>query len=273
MTKVNKLAAGGLAAIMLFSFYGCKGKQENIQDKSAITENCMVIGVDESEERIDSINVVSVNSNEKKLSVLSIPEDIQFVKEKYSGKITDSNIEDIMNELSSETKINIQKYIVLDFDAVLSVLSEMGNVSFEIPDIYGDGQGMVYDDNSQNLHISLTPGMQELTPEEMLDVIRYIKGNISEDGTYQTYSDGEIGRIAMQQSLIKALLEQKRDKYSSSVMLDILKELPDSLKTNLDAGDIINGYNLFKNLDKDNVDFNIMEGEFVSENNVKYFRH
>ena len=56
-------------------------------------------------------------------------------------------------------------------------------------------------------------------------------------------------------------------------MLDILKELPDSLKTNLDAGDIINGYNLFKNLDKDNVDFNIMEGEFVSENNVKYFRH
>lgn len=51
------------------------------------------------------------------------------------------------------TGIPINYYVDFSFDAVAHVIDELGPIEFTIPDLYGDGVGMVYDDPVQSLHI------------------------------------------------------------------------------------------------------------------------
>lgn len=277
MNKKGLIVISVITIICIF-FVACNkankrnnSKQDNeLQGKQELL-SCIVIGVDESGKQIDSIMIASLNYSDETVSVLAVPSDIRCVKEKYANMITSNNLEKIVGDISAACNIDVDKYIVLTLETVSSILSEFGNITFDIPDLYGDGVGMVYDDNIQNLHISLSPGRHKLTPEEMMHVIRYIKGNLNSEGRRATYDNGEIDRLYMQQSLIKSIFEQKSKILEDTNVLSIIKTFPSKLKTNLTSKDIVEAYKLISNIEVADIFLKTMQGQYLDDGYIKYF--
>lgn len=264
---MNKKLSVIIGVFMILCICCACGKK--IDTTTNVNTNYLAIGIDNGK-RIDSIMVISINDNEN-LSVLSIPRDIRDIKEKYKSGINSSNIDNVKNDLSNLLDTKIDKYIVFDFETLLRVFSQIGNVDFEIPDLYDDGVGMIYDDDVQDLHISLVPGQHSLSPEDMLYVIRYIKNNANENGDFLTYENGDVDRINMQHQLINSLIVQKQKIFSESDILDIYKSLFDKLLTNLNSSDIIRLYNIVNEINPNNIVFKILDGQYITEDNEKYF--
>lgn len=212
--------------------------------------NILLMGVDEGGLRTDCIMVGSYDTEAKTAKLLSIPRDTRMrIGAKYqkinaahaisssSGGIMGA--QGTVEAVTRLTGIPINFYIELPFSAVAECIDLLGPVTFEIPDLYNDGVGMVYDDPVQNLHINLKPGLQELNGEQVVHLLRYRKGNLR-NGVRRGYAQGDIERIEMQQRFLRELVDQKLNATLILKLPAIFKQLSGSIKTNLSVKDVIN---------------------------------
>ena len=211
--------------------------------------NVLLMGVDEGGLRTDCIMVGSYDTEAKTAKLLSIPRDTRMrIGSKYqkinaahaissaSGGIMGA--QGTVEAVTRLTGIPINFYIEFPFDAVAECMDLLGPVTFEIPDLYNDGVGMVYDDPVQNLHINLKPGVQELNGEQVVHLLRYRKGNLK-NGVRHGYTQGDIERIEMQQRFFRELVDQKLNSTLILKLPAIFKQLSGSIKTNLTVKDVI----------------------------------
>ena len=196
-------------------------------------ENYLFIGLD-GREHIDTIMLAQVSKDG--IDVTSIPDNTMFLQE-YTGRFMPDTIEKLLKTTPALTGKEVNKYVAADIDDALELLSEIDGVKFEIPDLFGDGEGMVYDDPYQNLHIDLKPGEHELTGEEMLQVMRYRRSNMKDDG-YNTYDEGDLDRIKMTHSLLEQLVNQKRNILLSDEFFEAARGVMNSTVTNIGADDV-----------------------------------
>lgn len=211
--------------------------------------NVMFLGLDESELRTDCIMIVSYDTEFKQARVLSIPRDTRmhigsrYQKINAAHAIKASHGEAIgaqgtVEAVTRLTGIPINYYVELPFDAVEKCIDIIGPVTFDVPDLGGDGVGMVYDDPVQDLHINIKPGLQELDGEQVVHLLRYRKGNYIK-GKTRTYKNGDVERISVQQDFVKALISQKLNaKLIADVPL-LFNQLSKDLKTNLSFRDVV----------------------------------
>lgn len=207
--------------------------------------NVLLTCVDMDGLRTDAIMLAQYDSERNKVSVLSIPRDTRvFVGNRYQkinaahaflyedGKI--GGPEAICGTVSRLTGVPINYYIDFSFDAVAQIMNDLGPVNFDIPDVHGDGRGMVYDDPIQGLHINLPPGNHDLNGSEVVHLLRYRKNNRG-----QGYVDGDIGRIRLQQNFIKALADQKLNASLILKVPSIFKDVVDNIDTNISLSDVV----------------------------------
>ena len=211
--------------------------------------NVLLMGVDEGGLRTDCIMVGSYDTEAKTAKLLSIPRDTRMrIGAKYqkinaahaisssSGGIMGA--QGTVEAVTRLTGIPINYYVELPFSAVAECMDLLGPVTFEIPDLYHDGVGMVYDDPVQNLHINLKPGLQELNGQQVVHLLRYRKGNLR-NGVRRGYAQGDIERIEMQQRFLRELVDQKLNATLILKLPAIFKQLSGSIKTNLTVRDVI----------------------------------
>lgn len=211
--------------------------------------NVMFLGLDESELRTDCIMIASYDMEFKQARVLSIPRDTRmYIGSRYqkinaAHAIKASHGEAIgaqgtVEAVTRLTGIPINYYVELPFDAVEKCIDIIGPVTFDVPDLGGDGVGMVYDDPVQDLHINIKPGPQELDGEQVVHLLRYRKGNYIK-GKTRTYKNGDVERIGVQQDFVKELIAQKLNaKLIADVPL-LFNQLSKDLKTNLSFKDVV----------------------------------
>lgn len=212
--------------------------------------NVLLMGVDVEGLRTDAIMVASYDTDKNEVNMLSIPRDTRmYVGTKYqkinaahaiggmTGKI--AGPEGTIEAVTRLTGIPINYYVEFSFDAVANVIDTLGPITFEIPDLYNDGVGMVYDDPVQDLHINLKPGVQELNGQQVVQLLRYRKGNKKADGTRDSYLDGDRGRMDVQQQFLKALVDQKLNASLIMKIPALFKQMSSDLKTNLTLPDVI----------------------------------
>lgn len=192
------------------------------------------------------------------LIVTFIPRD--KVKNYLPDDINTDTVERLRDTLARLTGMELSKYIVMDMSSAETLLEKAGTVSFTIPDLYGDGVGMAYDDPYQDLHISLSPGEHELTAKKIMQVIRYRKGNVNEEGRYNSYENIDKSREEMTMELLQSVVSQKtpgKDKND-----DILRAAEaaagENVITNIGVGDI---QAVYKAVIKGRVKFEIFEKE------------
>jgi len=180
----------------------------------------LLIGADDRKDeqgRSDTMILVFLNPRSHQVAMLSVPRDLKVhIPGHGSTKINASYAYggvDLARETIEEVfGVDIDYYAKADFKGFVEIVDMLGGVEVEVPDVEGRGRGMNYDDNWDNLHIHLKPGVQRLDGTQAIGFVRYRKSNTPGLG------DGDFGRSARQQQFLKAMVQQKL-KISNALQL------------------------------------------------------
>lgn len=168
--------------------------------------NIMILGMEDL--RTDTIIFASLCPDSKSINLISIPRDTYIHRKgKDSGQLRKINSVYQDNGLKGlETTIShiledvpIHHYIELDYEGVINIVDSIGGVEVDVP------FHMKYLDTSSKpvLDINIPQGLQNLDGKQVLDFLRYRKGN-----NKLGYIDGDIGRIKSQQSFLKSFAKK-----------------------------------------------------------------
>lgn len=234
------------------------GTEGTVAVENSGTINVLVMCTDEDGLRTDAMMLASYNTEENKVNLLSIPRDMRmFVGNRYQkanaahAYMTDGVIGGATAACEAVTRLTgvpINFYIDFSFDGVAHIIDELGPVNFTIPDIYGDGVGMVYDDPVQSLHINLPPGTYDLNGAQVVQLLRYRKGNADPvTGIRKSYANGDADRIKVQQEFLKALVDQKLNLALIQKIPSIFTDIKNEMDTNLTVKDVLRYSKYLKN--------------------------
>ncbi len=285
--SLSVILLGALVAIGMdyFDFSFFQNDSDILQAEGTESDeniNVLLLGVDVEGLRTDAMMIASFNTKTKDVNLLSIPRDTRmYIGSKYQkinaahaiGSIVSyenmAGAEGSMEAVMRLTGIPINYYIEFSFYAIQSMFDAIGPVHFEIPDLYDDGVGMVYDDPVQDLHINLPPGEYDLTGEQVVQLLRYRKGNKKEGGTRDGYPDGDKGRIEMQQKFIKAVVDQKLNAGLVLRIPAIFKSLSENIKTNLTISDVLKYSKYLNDFSSEHIHTFTLPGHFSEEGEIK----
>lgn len=275
------------AVCMGFDFTGSRNT-EMVDNTSTVEAadgkiNVLIMAVDVDGLRTDAMMLASFDTETKEVNMLSIPRDTRiYVGNRYQkinaahafvGK--DGEIGGPTAACEAVTRITgipINYYVDFSFDAVAHVINELGPIEFEIPDLYGDGVGMVYDDPVQSLHINLPPGKYGdgddcdypgLNGQQAVWLMRYRHGNVDPDtDTFKGYANGDKDRVEMQQKFIKAVVDQKLNASMILKIPSIFKTISSEIKTNFTINDVIKYSKHLSGFSSENIHSYELPGEF-----------
>ena len=156
--------------------------------------------------RTDTMMVLSYDTVEQKVGVVSIPRDT--ITQRETGKnpklvYGSGGVERRIEEISDMLGIVIDGYVKVDINGFIALVDYLDGVDFYVP------VDMNYDDPVQNLHIHYQKGMQHLNGQQAMEVARYRHDNNNPDGTpgpNQDYTD--VGRTKTQQEILIALAKK-----------------------------------------------------------------
>ena len=223
---------------------------------------------DDGDSRSDSIVVVGYNSVNNQITTLNIPRDTiisipdewwPIMVENYpiiEGDNKDMKQINVLTYYGNERgmeflekyvedllDIEIDYYAHFDLAGFRYLIDSIGGVEFDVP------MRMKYSDPSQNLYIDLQPGLQVLDGDKAEQLLRFRKDNYN-----RGYRRGDLERIEVQQSFIKAFLKKAS---SIDTILSNPKAYYDTLTkhvdTNFGLSDALKYVGEIKKLDIENI--------------------
>ena len=225
---------GGLAGMLATAV----GHDENTK-KNLGEFRCLVLGISTDEEGAlltDTIMVASYNPNTQKATLLSIPRDTytgntpsratayEKINSVYSRH---EDPQDVLDEVNEITGLDLKYYIIIKNEGFIKLVDAIGGITFNVP------IDMDYDDTSQDLHIHLKAGVQELDGDKAEQLVRFRHNN---DGTSypEEYGDNDTGRMRTQREFIMAVIEQTAKVENIFKLGQILEVLKENVITNID---------------------------------------
>ena len=195
-----------------------------------------VVGaVDEDETRTDALMVVTMDTRQKTVNVMNIPRDTMCnnsasgASRKINAAYAIGGIDQTKREIERLMGFRPDKYVIVNFDGIAAIVDAIGGVDYEVP------FRMQYDDPSQNLHIDLDAGMQNLSGDEVVEFLRWRHNN---DYSVQ-YENGDEGRVENQQAFLKELARQVLRLSNITRIPSIAEAVFDNVKTDLTAGELL----------------------------------
>ena len=239
--------------------------------------NVLLMGVDVDGLRTDAIMLASFDTETKEVNMLSIPRDTKmYIGNRYQKINAAHAFVDESGEIGGATAtceavtritgIPINYYVDFSFDAVAHVIDELGPIEFTIPDLYGDGVGMVYDDPVQSLHINLPPGDYQMNGQQAVWLMRYRHGNVNPStGVFKGYVNGDSDRVEMQQKFLKAVVDQKVNASLILKIPSIFKDISSEIKTNFTVSEVIKYSKYLADFSSVNIHSYSLPGEYSSD--------
>ncbi len=273
------------AVCMGIDFNGMNG-EEQVDNTSTVLAadgkiNVLLMAVDVDGLRTDAMMLGSFDTETKEVHIMSIPRDTRmYIGNRYQkinaahAYATNGVIGGPTAACEAVTRITgipINYYIDFSFDAVAHVVNELGPIEFEIPDLYGDGVGMVYDDPVQSLHINLPPGKYGEGPDcdypgldgsQAVWLMRYRHGNADASGNFKGYTNGDKDRVEMQQKFISAVVDQKLNTSLILKIPSIFKTISSEIKTNFTVSDVIKYSKYLSGFSSENIHSHELPGRF-----------
>ncbi len=188
----------------------------------------LLVGTDMWDGNTDTIMVVSYDTKEQDINIMSIPRDT-MINEKWDLKKINSvysrtggSIDSLSNRVQKLIGFKPDFYVKVDLTMFVKLVDLVGGVEFDVP------QDMKYDDPYQDLHIDLKKGVQVLDGQHAMQLVRF-----------RRYSEGDIKRVEVQQAFMKALIKECLSiKHWGKVKayIDLAME---NIQTDLEAGSIV----------------------------------
>ncbi len=214
----------------------------------------------------DTIILASLNIEEKKAVLLSIPRDLSApiegkgwrkinnvnayaeVQSKGSGGLA------VSQAISDIFDIPIDYYLRLDFDGFVNIIDEIGKIDVYVKNtlddktypILGNEEIEPYEDRFEHLYIE--KGWQKMDGELAL---KYVRSRHS-----RGVEGSDFARSKRQQKVLEAVKEKLLSKYilfKPMMITNIIEELDEHVSTNLKIWEIVKLWNIFKNIEDKNI--------------------
>ena len=227
--------------------------------------NIMLMGVDERVEdvgRSDTLMVASLDSNQEKVSLLSIPRDTRVQIKRhgydkinaayaYGGEALSKNT------VESFLGINIDHYIIVNTSSFGKMIDAIGGIDIDVENrmFYEDP----WDDNG-GLVIDLKPGFQHMDGKTAITYVRYRD------------EEGDAGRVRRQQRFMRACFDKLSDPSMMVKLPEIIKEARNAVKTDLSISEMIELAKTLKLADEsaEGLKTGIVPGRWAYINGVSY---
>ena len=251
------------------------------KEKDPINKTLAVFGVDEDGYRTDVIFVVNYNSETQKTRIISVPRDtkvewdsemrtkmealkgysvsISKINEMTSYVGIDNITEFTIPQIEEILDVQIDNYVIITLSAFREIVDAVGGVEVDVPAL--DGDGLHYDDNAQDLHIHLSPGVQTLNGEEAEGLVRFRKG----------YAEGDVGRIKTQQLFLEGLFNKITSPQIITKVPAIVNAVLKTVTTDIKLSEISEYTPYLKSLGESNLKCDIIPGESSYQNSKSYF--
>ncbi|ATW24242.1 LCP family protein [Candidatus Formimonas warabiya] len=256
-----------VTGIMAVSGYLMWGKQPTdtkpveedwIQVKGRI--NILLLGTDEklgTNSRTDTIILASLDTKEKKISLLSIPRDTRvnipgFGENKVNAANQLGGIELAKETISNLIKVPIDYYVVTNFDGFSAIVDTLGGVEI---DVEQNMKYHVYDGD-----IDLKKGLQRLDGEKALQYVRFRHDKL-----------GDISRTQRQQKFLAALAKEMMQAKNIIKLPVLIPELNKAVETDLKITDMIGLAKDYHNYDVSSITVQTLPGNFVNINGGSYW--
>ena len=200
--------------------------------------------------RTDTLMVISYDIEEKTTDIISLPRDTYLPRnaddgpefKKINAVYAKEGMEGLTLRVQELLGIPIEKYAVIDYEAVIACVDLIGGVEVNVP--FHMEYTDPYDDPP--LYIDIPEGIQLLDGEQSLKFLRYRKG----------YDNQDLGRIEAQQQFIKSFTK----KALGFQLPALIKEAYSHIETNIHAADLLNLSSDLIGFSADNISMNTLPG-------------
>lgn len=220
----------------------------------------------------DTILVVTYDIDNQDLNVMSIPRDtivnvpwdIKKINSVYNfAYYYDKDGMDYLKEVVAETIGFTPDFTVtVEWEALGELVDAIGGVYFDVP------QRMYYNDLSQNFIINLQAGYQLLDGDQAMQLVRYRYSSDDSGNVTGGYTDGDLGRIAVQQDFLQAVVEECLSFNNITKINELANVFFDNVTTELSISNLawFAQQAVFGGLTMDHVTFTTMP--WLTANNV-----
>jgi len=237
---------------------------ETASDRKDGVYTFLVVGFDKVGNNTDTIMVGRLDTGAGSLSVISIPRDtlvncsynIKKVNTIYPAAVNNGKdgIQDLLEAVKGLVGFSIDSYAFIDLEACEKIVDIIGVVTFDVPcDMY-------YDDPTQDLHIAIPAGTQNLNGDNFVKVMRF----------RNTYAGGDIQRIGVQHDLLKALAKQTLTAGNIMNIDQLMNVYEQYVDTNLSQNNLYFYLTEFLKLDFDNIVFETLPHSAVMLCSLSY---
>ena len=187
----------------------------------------LVLGKDRASGLTDVMMLVSVDTGNKRASVLQIPRDTyaEFRENgyrKFNGALSALGAEGLCDFIEENMSLSLDGYFLFDLDVFKEAVDAIGGVEIDLP------QSLYYRDEYQGLDIRLEAGKHLLDGEDAESFVRYRSG----------YLRGDLGRIDAQKLFISSFIRKVKVSLTPASALRIAGSLWGDIETNVGLSEL-----------------------------------
>ena len=236
--------------------------------------NVAVFGVDKDGTRTDVAFVAHYDSEQESVSLISVPRDTRVAVcdeveallgrrygatkfnavHAYGGK--NHGAEAAVLQMEDLLGISIDHYVKVNFDALVEIVDAVGGVEVDVPqDMYWNMS------DTGDITINLKKGLQTLDGDKALQLVRF-----------RRYTDGDVGRIQVQQLFLKALAEKVlRTESILKNLGNYIEVMYKYVETDISLTDALKYANYITKIDMEKITMETLPGAGQYISGISYF--
>ncbi|MEA4831662.1 MAG: LCP family protein [Oscillospiraceae bacterium] len=221
------------------------GDSDPIKNKKEFY-NILVAGRDIAGSHTDVIMVISYNVPDQEVNILQIPRDTYIIDTSATSKgrrinevfaaaynnlcnsgehdevkLVQKGMSSLETVVEDTFGIRIDRYVYVDLSGFRSIIDVIGGVEIDVP------PGMNYDDDVQDLHIHLKPGLTLLNGDKAEQFVRY----------RWDYVEGDLGRVDAQRIFLSSFVKKMLSVQTALKLPQLLQEAYKYMTTDLNLSD------------------------------------
>ena len=145
--------------------------------------------------------------------------------------------------------INLDKYMVISFEAVIKGIDALGGMDVDVSDKVGAAMG-------------ISPGVHKMTGDQVLSYVRFRKG----------YQNADLGRINTQQDFLKQFIKESSKIENLPKLPKVYQAMKPYIKTNMSLKELSSLAMKFKSVDSSKLNSVRLEGEGFNMGGISYYK-
>ena len=201
----------------------------NGKERKKYCYTILVYGVDNDAGGSDTNMLMRFDAEGKKIDVVSLPRDTLMSNgHKLNSSYNNGGTEKLRSNIEDMLGIPVDFYVSVDLKGFIALIDQIGGVDFDVP------EDMDYDDPYQDLHIHFKAGLQHLSGQQSMEVVRFRHNSDKDNPGYGGRQD--IGRIGTQQAFLKTVAQKLMKIENVPAMAETFLKY---VKTDLTLGNLV----------------------------------